>query len=83
LELHNLGLKIQELSDCLRDLAPLGDKVENASDLIADSFRRGNKLLLCGNGGSAAEAQHVAAEYTSSLRSSFSPKILARHRSDD
>lgn len=31
-------------------------------DLIADCFKRGNKLLIAGNGGSAADAQHFAAE---------------------
>ncbi len=31
---------------------------------IVDAFRAGNKLLLCGNGGSAADAQHLAAEFT-------------------
>lgn len=33
-----------------------------AARLIAGAFRRGRKLLLCGNGGSAADSQHVAAE---------------------
>lgn len=30
---------------------------------ISDAFKRGNKLMLCGNGGSAADAQHIAAEF--------------------
>lgn len=30
---------------------------------IVDAFERGNKLLICGNGGSAAMAQHMAAEF--------------------
>lgn len=30
----------------------------------AENFRRGGKLLLCGNGGSAADAQHLAAEFS-------------------
>ena len=30
--------------------------------IMADTFRRGGKVLLCGNGGSAADAQHIAAE---------------------
>ena len=30
---------------------------------VADTFKRGNKLLLFGNGGSAADAQHLAAEF--------------------
>jgi D-sedoheptulose 7-phosphate isomerase len=33
-------------------------------DLIVAAFKNGNKLLLFGNGGSAADAQHIAAEFT-------------------
>jgi D-sedoheptulose 7-phosphate isomerase len=39
-------------------------KIQEVSQLIANSFQKGNKLLLCGNGGSAADAQHLAAEFT-------------------
>jgi D-sedoheptulose 7-phosphate isomerase len=42
-----------------------------AADLIAASFRAGGKLLLCGNGGSAADCQHLAAEFTSRLSADF------------
>lgn len=35
---------------------------------IAEGFRRGNKLLLFGNGGSAADAQHIAAEFVNRFR---------------
>ena len=42
-----------------------------AADLIAESFRAGGKLLLCGNGGSAADCQHLAAEFTSRLSADF------------
>ena len=38
--------------------------LETASNLAADVLKRGNKVLLCGNGGSAADAQHIAAELT-------------------
>lgn len=44
----------------------LAENVENIKDcaqLIFDSFERGNKILICGNGGSAADAQHIAAEF--------------------
>lgn len=33
-------------------------------DAIANAFRNGKKVLLCGNGGSAADAQHLAAEFS-------------------
>ena len=38
--------------------------IEIASSLIVDALKNGNKILLCGNGGSAADAQHIAAELT-------------------
>lgn len=37
--------------------------IEECAELIAETFARGNKLLICGNGGSAADAQHLAAEF--------------------
>jgi D-sedoheptulose 7-phosphate isomerase len=36
--------------------------IQQAGELIADSLHSGHKILLCGNGGSAADAQHIAAE---------------------
>ena len=35
-----------------------------ASKIAVETLRAGNKILLCGNGGSAADAQHIAAELT-------------------
>jgi len=40
------------------------DKLELASSLAVETLKNGNKILLCGNGGSAADAQHIAAELT-------------------
>jgi len=40
-----------------------------AGDIIANSISNGGKLLLCGNGGSAADAQHLAAEFLIRLTS--------------
>ena len=44
------------------------DHILKAADLIADSMKNGGKLLICGNGGSAADSQHMAAEFVSRLR---------------
>lgn len=46
-------------------------EIVSASLLIAETFRAGGKLLLCGNGGSAADCQHLAAEFVSVLSQSF------------
>jgi D-sedoheptulose 7-phosphate isomerase len=43
--------------------------IEKAAKLIIERLRNGNKLLLCGNGGSAADAQHIAAELVVRLKS--------------
>jgi D-sedoheptulose 7-phosphate isomerase len=36
--------------------------IERAGHLICSTLQNGNKILICGNGGSAADAQHIAAE---------------------
>jgi D-sedoheptulose 7-phosphate isomerase len=40
------------------------ETLTQAIDAIVAAFKSGNKLLLFGNGGSAADAQHIAAEFT-------------------
>ena len=44
----------------MRALAPL---IDAAAGEIKEALRRGNKVLLCGNGGSAADSQHLATEF--------------------
>lgn len=41
----------------------LSEEIIKAIDLIVDAYKDGNKLLLCGNGGSAADCQHIATEF--------------------
>ncbi len=38
------------------------DDIISAVDVLVDCYKNGNKLLLCGNGGSAADCQHIATE---------------------
>jgi D-sedoheptulose 7-phosphate isomerase len=45
--------------------------ISGAAAIIAEAFSNGGKLLLCGNGGSAADCQHMAAELTSRLTRDF------------
>lgn len=44
-----------------------GEAIVRAAEVIAAAFRAQRKLLICGNGGSAADAQHIAAEFVSVL----------------
>ncbi len=45
-----------------------GQTILAAAELIADAFSAGRKLLILGNGGSAADAQHLAAEFVNRFR---------------
>ena len=47
----------------MQSAAQCSDVVQEAAKLLIDTFERGHKVLLCGNGGSAADAQHIAAEF--------------------
>jgi len=57
------------LNKCLKDHIEVANKmdkllpiIKEASKICIDSLKNGGKVLLCGNGGSAADAQHIAAE---------------------
>ena len=45
-------------------LADSDSKIERAIELIARTLQDECKLMICGNGGSAADSQHIAAEFT-------------------
>lgn len=47
------------------------ESILRTANLMTEAFRKGGKVMLCGNGGSAADAQHLAAEFTSLLRQDF------------
>jgi phosphoheptose isomerase len=49
-------------------LPALSGQVKKASDAIIQVFKKKNKVLLCGNGGSAADSQHIAAEFVGRFR---------------
>ena len=45
-----------------KTMESIGKPIEIAAKLCIDSLKKGNKILIFGNGGSAADAQHIAAE---------------------
>jgi len=54
---------LQEHLDSLKTLLDSKlDQIQQTGDLICHTLAAGNKVLICGNGGSAADAQHIAAE---------------------
>ena len=54
---------IKESSDLILGAEKLSGKIENAINEIIKCFSTGNKIIIFGNGGSAADAQHIVAEF--------------------
>ena len=65
---ESVSVKNKILSDEL-----LLKRIEVVAQAIATAFKNGNRLYLCGNGGSAADAQHLAAEFTGRFYSDREP----------
>jgi D-inositol-3-phosphate glycosyltransferase len=55
----------------------LGRSIIQAADVLCDVFRRGGKVLVCGNGGSAADAQHFVAEFVGRFQRDDRPAMPA------
>ncbi|MFC1951009.1 SIS domain-containing protein [Chloroflexota bacterium] len=55
---------IKASAEAIKSLQTQLDSIIDISDQIIKAFKRGNKLLIFGNGGSAADAQHIAAEFS-------------------
>ena len=53
---------INELVLSFENLRMLEDEVRTSANLITESFSNGNKLLICGNGGSCADCEHISGE---------------------
>jgi|ERR1700757_5127449 len=59
---NSIGASIAVQQNLLRDSA-LVSSIAGVSEILLKALKSGNKLLLFGNGGSAADAQHIAAEF--------------------
>ena len=59
-----VAVKLKETAQLFNEMAKgLPDQIEKAVSMIVETLRCGGKVLLFGNGGSAADAQHLAAEF--------------------
>lgn len=54
---------LEEHLELFNRLAALADDVAKAAALVTSTVSNGNKVMFCGNGGSAADSQHLAAEF--------------------
>jgi D-sedoheptulose 7-phosphate isomerase len=59
-----LAAGLREMAEtALRTAEQIGPDLERAAEMVRDTVRAGGTLFFCGNGGSAADAQHMATEY--------------------
>jgi D-sedoheptulose 7-phosphate isomerase len=63
-----IGSKIDEIKKLIDQLKlNCGQEILDSATMIVECFKNGGKVLICGNGGSAADSQHFAAEFVSSF----------------
>jgi len=55
--------ELEEHQSMITRLADCAGVIEEAGELLINALKQGGKVLLCGNGGSAADCQHIAAEF--------------------
>lgn len=71
---------IQRLIDRYSDLAVCVEAIEAAYSILATAFQQRRKLLICGNGGSAADSEHIVGELMKGFRSRRSIPVSTRER---
>ena len=62
MEKETANREIEILIERYPCLSPLRERLCRCVDMLAESYRRGGKLLVCGNGGSAADSLHIVGE---------------------
>ena len=69
----------KEISDLIKILGIIPDMIKDIDFVIEElvsCLKSGKKILICGNGGSAAEAEHLSAEFIVRLKPSKNRKAL-------
>ena len=64
----NIEKSFLDSAECIKKAANLSEMVEKAIKEIINCLKKGNKIIIFGNGGSAADAQHIAAEFISKFK---------------
>ena len=68
----NLTASIQAKQQLLDDMDCL-ERFSKAVEIVVDRYKKGGRIYIAGNGGSAADAQHLAAEFVSKLARDRAP----------
>jgi D-sedoheptulose 7-phosphate isomerase len=72
-----IEIRFQELTDLIPKFEQHSSSAINTTaDALVKAFKSGNKVLICGNGGSAADSQHFAAEFVNSFSRDLDRRAL-------
>ncbi len=63
----NSSETLQQMLNRYSRLKPLENQISSAVDMIVDCYKNGGKVLVCGNGGSASDADHIVGELMKSF----------------
>ena len=75
--MRTIEMRFDELVTLLPKFKLHAEKaIEEAALLVSNAFKKGNKILICGNGGSAADSQHFAAEFVNAFSKEIKRKAL-------
>ena len=74
---NNLEEQIFRSKKSLDEIISLKDEINSAIKIVYKTLKNKKKILICGNGGSAAHAQHLAAEFLVRLRPKVNRKPFA------
>ena len=72
----HLKQDIQQSILAKKSLIKISSQINESIKILTECLKNGNKILICGNGGSAADAQHLAAEFLVRLRPNVNRKSL-------
>ena len=72
-----IEIRFQELTDLIPKFElHASSAINDTADALVAAFKSGNKVLICGNGGSAADSQHFAAEFVNAFSRDLDRKAL-------
>ncbi len=75
--MNNLLSQIDDSISAKKSLENFKNEIQKSINLISKSISKKGKIMLCGNGGSAADAQHLAAEFLVRLRPNVNRKPIS------
>lgn len=70
---NHFNKSLNNLIDIIKDIEINSDEIFQTTQVILKTIKKNNKLIFCGNGGSAADSQHIAAEFVCKFKKNRRP----------